>query len=249
MTSGSLNYEQTRNMATLKEVKARIRSITSIQKITKSMKLVATTRLKKAEDAFKANKPSLEQLEKFVEDCKEGTEPLDKAAAKEKRSGKTLISCLATERGLCGSVNSSVNRMMRNYVKDYEEKKRTGEVNFALLGNKSIQAVSRECGPNTVWSAKSIGGRNGVTFLDILPVAERLSAEEFENGIFVRNKFVNLLTFNTLEVPMLSSTQFQALRPYKYEHPSGNYEEVMKNFHEWHTAIALYRYFFVIPLF
>merc|ERR1711975_100926 len=105
------------------EVKARIRSITSIQKITKSMKLVATTRLKKAEDAFKANKPSLEQLEKFVEDCKEGTEPLDKAAAKEKRSGKTLISCLATERGLCGSVNSSVNRMMRNYVKDYEEKK------------------------------------------------------------------------------------------------------------------------------
>jgi F-type H+-transporting ATPase subunit gamma len=97
----SYDFNQQRNMATLKEVKARIRSIKSIQKITKSMKLVATTRLKKAELAFEKNKPSLLRLDEFLMEMKS-----DAVVTEQEQPGKRhLIVCMTTERGLCGSVN------------------------------------------------------------------------------------------------------------------------------------------------
>ena len=96
-----LDGNQTRNMATLKEVKARIRSVTSIQKITKSMKLVATTRLKKAEEAFAKNKPSFVRLDDFLMEMKSDANFSSEA----KPEDHHLVVCLTTERGLCGSVN------------------------------------------------------------------------------------------------------------------------------------------------
>ena len=99
-----MNQFQSRDMATLKEVKNRIKSVTSIQKITKSMKLVATTRLKKAEEMFAANKPSLLRLDDFLMEMKgdaaDGAEDVPAPTG-----DKKVVLCLTTERGLCGSVN------------------------------------------------------------------------------------------------------------------------------------------------
>jgi ATP synthase F1 gamma subunit len=91
-------------MANLKEVKARIRSVTSIQKITKSMKLVATTRLKKAEEAFAQNKPSFLHMDNFLTEMKEDSG----FEMSEDPEGHHYVICLTTERGLCGSVNRFV---------------------------------------------------------------------------------------------------------------------------------------------
>jgi F-type H+-transporting ATPase subunit gamma len=235
---GLYDFNQRRNMATLKEVKARIRSVKSIQKITKSMKLVATTRLKKAEEAFDKNKPSLLRLDEFLLDMKSDAGAEEAAQSK----GNHLVVCLTTERGLCGSVNSSVSKAVKRIVEAYKRGKETGNVRYILLGNKAIQALTRDCGDNADWSAKQLGGRAGPTFSDVLPVAERLSAEEFDRCTFVRNKFVNLLTFNTLEVPMLSRSTIQNLQANSFEFDSGIKEDTVKNFHEWYTAVSLFSF-------
>lgn len=98
------DWNQSRNMATLKEVKARIKSVKSIQKITKSMKLVATTRLKKAEEAFEKNKPSLLRMDEFLMEMKADAVETPKTE-EEGHKDNRLVVCLTTERGLCGSVN------------------------------------------------------------------------------------------------------------------------------------------------
>ena len=104
-------WSNSRNMATLKEVKARIKSVTSIQKITKSMKLVATTRLKKAEEAFEKNKPSLLRMDEFLTEMK--ADAVETPATEDEGVNKSnLVVCLTTERGLCGSVN----RYQQNYL-------------------------------------------------------------------------------------------------------------------------------------
>jgi len=229
---------QTRNMATLKEVKARIRSVKSIQKITKSMKLVATTRLKKAEEAFEKNKPSFLRIDDFLMEMKADAG----FSFAEKPEGHRLIVCLTTERGLCGSVNSSVNRIVKRIAGEYESAKIPGTVTYNLLGNKAAQGLVRDCGEFTEWSAKGLGGRSGPKFVDILPVAERLSKAEFDSGTFVRNKFINLLSFQTLEVPLLSKKQLLNLASYAYEYDSGNREETLDNFHQWVTAVSLFSF-------
>jgi len=233
------DYNYSRNMATLKEVKARIKSITSIQKITKSMKLVATTRLKKAQEAFEKNKPSLLRLDEFVVEMKaDAGAPL--AVEEEGQKGKHLVICLTTERGLCGSVNSSVTKAVKKIAESSKSAK--GSISYILLGNKSIQSLTRECGDYIPWSAKQLGGRSGPKFADVLPVAERLSTETFTHGTFVRNQFVNLLVFKTLEAPYISLSQLEEMQANSYEFDSGVREQTLRNFFEWYTAVSLYSF-------
>lgn len=109
------------------------------------------------------------------------------------------------------------------------------------MGNKAIQSLTRDCGENTPWSAKQLGGRSGPKFADVLPVAERLAAVTFDKGTLIRNKFVNLLTFQTLEVPMTSLADLEGLQANSYEFDSGLREQSLRNFYEWYTAVSLYR--------
>mmetsp|Transcript_9981 Transcript_9981/g.28074 ORF Transcript_9981/g.28074 Transcript_9981/m.28074 type:complete len:318 (+) Transcript_9981:102-1055(+) len=228
--------QQTRGMATLKELKLRIKSVSSIQKITKSMKLVATTRLKKAEDAFEKNKVSLNTLDHHLDLIRKDSDA-DTSAA----SGKELVACLTSERGLCGSVNSSITRAMKKLTQERTEK--NADVNYVLFGNKAVQVLVRDAGTKGLFSAKDIGGRNGVKFADVLPLADRLAQAEFDHGILVRNVFVNLLTFNTVECPLYSRTQFLNLAAESFEFDSGIKEDTLANLHQWYMAVSLFSYF------
>eukprot|EP00009_Paramoeba_aestuarina_P006322 CAMPEP_0201518100 /NCGR_PEP_ID=MMETSP0161_2-20130828/9012_1 /ASSEMBLY_ACC=CAM_ASM_000251 /TAXON_ID=180227 /ORGANISM="Neoparamoeba aestuarina, Strain SoJaBio B1-5/56/2" /LENGTH=330 /DNA_ID=CAMNT_0047915767 /DNA_START=62 /DNA_END=1054 /DNA_ORIENTATION=+ len=232
-----MNQYQSRDMATLKEVKNRIKSITSIQKITKSMKLVATTRLKKAEEMFEANKPSLLRMDDFLMEMKgDAVDGEEEAAAA--TGGKKLVMCLTTERGLCGSVNSSCTKVVKKIA--IENKTKKDDISYILLGNKASQALGRECGENVLWSSKQMGGRSGPKFADILPVAEKFVQEEFDHGILVKNKFVNLLVFETQEIPLMSREQMQNLDAFAYEYDSGVKESTVDNFYDWYSAVSLY---------
>jgi len=204
------------------------------------MKLVATTRLKKAEESFEKNKPSLVRMDEFLEEMKADA---SSAPVTEEEGAKknNLLVCLTTERGLCGSVNSTVTKMVKR-ISESNRNSKGGNYSYILLGNKAIQSLTRECGDNTLWSAKQLGGRSGPKFADVLPVAERLAKEDFTHGIFIRNKFVNLLTFSTLEVPMTSLSQLEEIQANSYEFDSGIREQSLGNFHEWYLAVSLYSF-------
>merc|ERR1719329_996909 len=185
------------------------------------MKLVATTRLKKAEEMFALNKPSLLRLDDYIMEMKGDAADGEEAATP--TGGSKLVMCLSTERGLCGSVNSSCTKIVKNMA--IENKTKKDDISYVMLGNKSAQALGRLCADNIRWSAKDIGGKQGPKFADVLPVAEKFSKENFDEGILVKNKFVNLLVFETQEMPMMSREQMQDLEAYAYEYDSGVREE------------------------
>jgi hypothetical protein len=138
--------------------------------------------------------------------------------------------------------SSSVTKVVKKIAEANKKGKDAGSARYILLGNKAIQSLTRDCGENTEWSAKQLGGRSGPNFSDILPVAEKMSNEEFDRCTLVRNKFVNLVTFNTLEVPVLSREMLQKLEAYSYEYDSGVKEDTIKHFHEWYQAVSLFRF-------
>jgi len=93
-----------RGMATLKAISMRLRSVTNIQKITQSMKMVSAAKYARAERELRGARPFGEGAQAFYEKA-EVTPPED---AKNK-----LIVAMTSDRGLCGAVHSSVARLIR----------------------------------------------------------------------------------------------------------------------------------------
>jgi len=98
------NQPQARGMATLKAISMRLKSVTNIQKITQSMKMVSAAKYARAERELRGARPFGQGAQAFYEKA-EVTAPED---AKNK-----LIVAMTSDRGLCGAVHSSVARLIR----------------------------------------------------------------------------------------------------------------------------------------
>ncbi|MFC1809836.1 F0F1 ATP synthase subunit gamma [Candidatus Omnitrophota bacterium] len=98
-------------MATLKEIKTRIQGVKSTQKITRAMKIVATTRLKKFENAMTSKIAFLDQLKSVYSELSKSTydftHPLMHINKANNKIGLVVIS---SDRGLCGAFNSQLFR-------------------------------------------------------------------------------------------------------------------------------------------
>ncbi|MFQ3677683.1 MAG: FoF1 ATP synthase subunit gamma, partial [Fimbriimonadaceae bacterium] len=118
-------------MATLKQLRQRIRAAKSIQQITRAMKLVAAARLKKATDRALQARPYSEKLRDVMLSISESGE-LPSHPLLEKREGEDYCLLLVTgERGLCGSYNTNVIRKAADFL-------------AATPGNPSIFAVGKK---------------------------------------------------------------------------------------------------------
>lgn len=121
-------------MATLKQIRGRIKAAKNIQQITRAMKLVAAARLKKATERALAARPYSEKLREVVGSLGSGGE-LPSHPLLEKKSGDTYGLILITaERGLCGSYNTNLNRTAANFIRDTE-----GACKIIAVGKKGSQ--------------------------------------------------------------------------------------------------------------
>lgn len=118
-------------MATLKEIRQRIRSAKNIRQITRAMKLVAAARLKKAQDRVLESRPYADKLHEFMASISSaGSLPNHELLAKRpiKRIGIILITA---ERGLCGGYNTNLIRKASDYIKSCPY-----EVDLLAVGKK-----------------------------------------------------------------------------------------------------------------
>lgn len=105
-------------MATLKEIKNRIVAAKSIQKITKAMKMISATKLKKAQDRIIATRPYAykmsELLSHLVTASGEFTNPL----MEEREISRRVVVIISGDRGMCGSFNSNLLKYSTNYLNE-----------------------------------------------------------------------------------------------------------------------------------
>ena len=170
-------------MATLKELRVRINSVKSTQKITRAMKMVAASKLRRAQENAEAARPYAERMERML--LAIAASVGDSASAPPLLAGSGadqvhLLVVTTSDRGLCGAFNSSIARAAKGRIAALGEDGK--EVKILCLGRKGRDQLKREFGGLIIDTIEEID-KGGLHFDDALAIAARLR-RMFDDGEF-----------------------------------------------------------------
>ncbi|XP_037616832.1 ATP synthase subunit gamma, mitochondrial isoform X1 [Sebastes umbrosus] len=186
---------QVRNMATLKDITIRLKSIKNIQKITKSMKMVAAAKYARAERQLKPARVYGAGAMALYE--KADIKPEDKAS-------KHLIVGVTSDRGLCGAIHSNVAKAIKSQIATLTG---TGkEVMVINVGDKLRGLLHKTHGEHIILNCKEMG-RKPPSFCDASIVASELinCGYEFDQGSVIFNTFKSVISYKTDQKPLFSN--------------------------------------------
>lgn len=231
-------------MASLRDIRKRIRSVKNTQKITKAMKMVAAAKLRRAQESVEAARPfadkiyeTVSALSKRAQDLGEAPHPLLVPRAEPKR---IELIVMTSDRGLCGGFNSNTIRKALRFIFDNQDKYES--IRVSCIGKKGYEAMKRE--------RKNIGSYHEGVFerlsyghaRDIATAAcEAYESGEIDGVFLLYNEFVNAANQRLSLMQMLPVVPIEvsdALVDYEYE-PSR--EELLDGLLPRHFATQLYR--------
>lgn len=133
-------------MANLKEIRIRIGSVNTTQQITKAMKLVAASKLKRAQDRIQQIRPYSEKLSEILSNLMGSMEGGGGASFSQKREAKkVLIVLMTSDKGLCGGFNSNIIKTVRKLLTEtYAAQKAAGNVTLLSIGKKGYDFFKRD---------------------------------------------------------------------------------------------------------
>ena len=168
-------------MANLKEVKERIGSVVTTKQITSAMKLVAASKLRRAQGRITQMRPYADKLYGILGNLMASTEGenIDLNFNEEREPNKVLIVLLTSDKGLCGGFNANLVKTTKALLKEkYAEQNKSGNVTLMTLGKKGFDAFKKE-GIEIKQENQDIF--NHLTFDDAGPIAQHLM-DAFLNG-------------------------------------------------------------------
>ncbi len=185
-------------MASLDDLKKRIASVKSTQKITKAMKMVAAAKLRRAQENAEKGRPYSEKMNNVILNLSNGIS--DKENAPKLLSGtgqeKThLCVVMTSDRGLCGGFNSNIIKKAKNYfAKILDEGK---ELKIITVGSKGNDQLKRVYGDKIIENISFKESKNA-NYFDADKVGkmviEKFEAEEFDVCTIFYNQFKNVIT-------------------------------------------------------
>jgi F-type H+-transporting ATPase subunit gamma len=185
-------------MANLKDLRLRITSVKSTQKITSAMKMVAASKLRRAQAAAEEGRPYAERMESMLSELTTSLSPMDGAPKLLAGSGVDethLVVAITADRGLCGGFNGSIIRNTKRKVLNLQAEGK--KVKLLCLGRKGRDALNREFSNqiiNTLEGLTKTGVDFSVTRDVALNLVERFEAEEFDVCTIIYNKFVSVIS-------------------------------------------------------
>ena len=125
----------------LKEVRNRIKSVTSTQQITKAMKMVSAAKLRRAQDAITQMAPYSRKLQEMLSNIvSSASSDMELPLAAERAAEKVLLIPITSDRGLCGAYNANVIKLTRTTI---EEKYPNAEISILPLGKKGYDFFTK----------------------------------------------------------------------------------------------------------
>ena len=180
-------------MPSLKDLRLRIVSVKSTRKITSAMKMVAASKLRRAQTAAEAARPFAERMERMLGTLAGSLAGQAGAPAMLAGTGKSdvhLIVMVTADRGLCGGFNSSIVRDVRRFTAELIGQGKT--VKIMPVGRKGREQIKRDFGSNLIDGFEGLG-RKGITFPEADMVAAKVAsmfeAGEFDVCTIVYNRF------------------------------------------------------------
>jgi F-type H+-transporting ATPase subunit gamma len=181
-------------MASLKEVKERIQSVSSTQQITKAMKMVAAAKLRRAQDRIVQLRPYSEKLAALLANVSSGNNEEGMNTYSEEREVKrVLIVPVSSDRGLCGAFNSNVVKACRRLIESDELQGK--EVEVLPIGKKSYDNFRKKGYPMVNDFYEVFGD---LTFDNVREAAEyamnSYAEGKYDKVYLVYNEFKNVAT-------------------------------------------------------
>ncbi len=185
-------------MANLKDLRTRINSVKSTQKITSAMKMVAASKLRRAQAQAEAARPYAERMERMLKSMAASVANVPGAPTLLVGTGKDdvhLMVVVTSDRGLCGGFNGQVVRSARQAIEALEEQGKT--VKLICVGRKGRDLL-RRTHRDSIIEFYQVASRAGLSFADI-DVIVRKVLQMIEDGeadccSVVYNEFVSVIS-------------------------------------------------------
>jgi F-type H+-transporting ATPase subunit gamma len=184
-------------MPSLKDLRGRINSVKSTRKITSAMKMVAASKLRRAQAAAEAARPYAERMEAMLSRLAAnvaGTPDAPKLLVGTGKDQLHLIIAMTADRGLAGAFNSGVGRQARNLVRRLVSEGKT--VKILAVGRKGRDYLRREFA-DSLAGESMLGGRKTIEFVQAKQVADQVLAMfergEFDVATLVYNRFKSVI--------------------------------------------------------
>lgn len=180
-------------MAGIKEVRNRIASVSSTQKITNAMKMVSAAKLRKAQQAVVQMRPYSENLHQILQNVSSGLESSEgNIYATQRQVNKILIVAVASNSGLCGGFNSNIGKTIVSLI---NSEYKSAQVDVLAMGKKVCDSLKNK----GIVPKKSITDiYDRLVYDEAAKIASELMKEfakgTYDKVIIVYNKFKNAAT-------------------------------------------------------
>jgi F-type H+-transporting ATPase subunit gamma len=185
-------------MASLDDLKKRIASVKSTQKITKAMKMVAAAKLRRAQESAEKGRPYSEKMNNIILNLSSGISDKENAPKLLSGSGNDkvhLCVVMTSDRGLCGGFNSNIIKKAKSYFAKLEEEGK--DLKIITVGSKGNDQLKRAYG-NKIIANISFKESKHANYFDAEKVGkmviEKFEAEEFDVCTIFYNQFKNVIT-------------------------------------------------------
>ena len=207
-------------MASLDDLKKRIASVKSTQKITKAMKMVAAAKLRKAQESAEKGRPYSEKMNNIILNLSKGISDKENAPKLLSGTGNDkvhLCVVMTSDRGLCGGFNSNIIKKAKSYFSKISEEGK--ELKIITVGSKGNDQLKRAYGEKIIENISFKESKN-TNYFDADKVGktiiEKFEAGEFDICTIFYNQFKNVIT----QIP-----QAQQILPLNNEKDENNSEE------------------------
>jgi len=214
-----------------KQLKQRINAVSNVKKITKAMQMIASSKVKSAERRMQLTRT-------FGKDML----TVWPAPSKEPEAAKNILFVpICSDRGLCGSLNTTVTRLVKRAC----DEKLAAKDPFGIvaIGEKARAHLERAYSANFCYVATDAGKSKPVTFAEVSLITEHILRQNFDEVHVFYNKFINSITNQLQSVRIPSLQRLLADRDaWKDFELEGVDEEILENLYEFRLATLLFSF-------
>tara|TARA_A100001037_G_scaffold283906_1_gene289807 strand:+ start:1036 stop:1899 length:864 start_codon:yes stop_codon:yes gene_type:complete len=190
-------------MAQTKEIRKKIGSVQNTKKITSAMELVASSKMKKTQDAMSKGKPYSKKIIELINNLAGASSEYKHPFFKTTEQKTDIYIVVSTDKGLCGGLNSNLFKLALNNMAEREKKGR--KVKALLFGKKATDVFSRLKNAEVLGSASKLG--DIPTAEDVIGSAQ-IAISDFEEGnignvYLYGNEFINTMSQKPFEKKLL----------------------------------------------
>ena len=215
-------------MPSLDDLKKRITSVKSTQKITKAMKMVATAKLRKAQENAERGRPYSDKMNNIILNLSKGLPDKENTSSLLTGTGKDdthLCVVLTADRGLCGGFNTNIIKKAKTYFETIN--KQGKKLKIITVGMKGFDQLKRNFKDKIIEKISFKDSKN-INYFDADKVGkiilEKFEKNEFDKCLIFYNKFKNVMT----QIP-----QQQQIIPLQKEEPNEISEDTINISYEF----------------